>query len=197
METLSGMAKHTRNHVARENKHMARKSVIEPLREDEIYEFIEKQDEPLILILDGIQDAHNLGACMRTADAAGAHIVIAPREHTIGMTETVRRISCGAADVLPYVQVGNLNLVINRLKEMGVFVVGTSDQFSVPFYEASMNGPLAIVMGSESNGIRRKTAEKCDSLVHIPMHGKIDCLNLSVATGICLFEVVRQRGSRK
>ena len=189
------MAKHTRNRTARENKHRARKSFIEPLSEDDIYAYLEKQDVPFVLILDGIQDAHNLGACLRTAEAAGAHIVIAPRKHTIGMTETVRRISCGAADVVPYVQVGNLNLLISRLKERGLSIVGTSDQFSDTLYEANLTGPLAMVIGSEANGIRKKVAEKCDALIHIPMQGEIDCLNLSVATGVCLFEAVRQRES--
>ena len=188
------MPKKQRNHPARKNKHSQEKNIIIQLGEDDIIPYIQEQEEePFILIIDGIQDAHNLGACLRSAEAAGIQVVIAPQKHTIGLTETVRRIACGSADKIPYVQVHNLNQILLKLREIGITIVGTGDQGAEILYEVDLKGPLAIVIGSEAHGIHTKVAEKCDSLVRIPMLGSGDCLNLSVATGICLFEAVRQR----
>jgi len=150
-------------------------------------------DMPFVLVLDGVQDPHNLGACLRSADAAGVDFAFAPKKHTAGLTETVRRISCGGADGVPYIQVGNLNQLLSSLHDCGLQLVGTGDEASEVLYTVSMTGPLGLVMGSEGRGLRQKIAEKCDHLVRIPMLGQTDCLNVSVATGVCLFEAVRQR----
>ena len=148
---------------------------------------------PLILVLDGVQDPHNLGAILRTADGAGVDVVIAPKDRAAGITETVRRISVGAADRVPFLAVTNLARTLDELREAGVWLVGTSDRGTGSIYEVSLTGPLAIVMGAEEKGMRRLTEEKCDHLVRIPMRGRVECLNVSVATGVCLYEAVRQR----
>jgi 23S rRNA (guanosine2251-2'-O)-methyltransferase len=148
---------------------------------------------PFVLILDCVQDPHNLGAILRTADAAGIHAVVAPKDKAVGITETVRRISVGAADHVPFAQVTNLARTMERLKEAGLWFVGTSDRATKSIYELDLKGPLALVLGAEEKGMRRLTEENCDFLASIPMAGKVECLNVSVATGVCLFEAVRQR----
>jgi 23S rRNA (guanosine2251-2'-O)-methyltransferase len=148
---------------------------------------------PFVLVLDGVQDPHNLGAILRSADGAGVHAVIAPKDRAVGITEVVRRISVGAADHVPFVRVTNLARTMDRLKETGVWLVGTSDRATQSLYECDLTGPLGIVMGAEGAGLRRLTEEKCDFLVKIPMRGRVECLNVSVATGVCLFEALRQR----
>lgn len=149
---------------------------------------------PFVLILDCVQDPHNLGAILRTADAAGVHVVVAPKDKSVGITETVRRVSVGAADHVPFAQVTNLARTMEQLKEAGLWLVGTSDhKASKSLYELDLKGPLAIVMGAEEKGMRRLTEEHCDFLARIPMSGKVECLNVSVATGVCLYEAVRQR----
>lgn len=178
---------------ARENRHTPERLLFEPMSPEQALEKLETLSNPFVLIIDGVQDPHNLGACLRSADAAGVDIVFAPEKHTVGLTETVRRIACGGADRVPYIQVGNLGQIMDRLKSMGIWLVGTGDEESQLLYQVDMQGPLAIVMGSEAKGLRQKIAERCDHLVRIPMLGKTDCLNLSVATGVCLFEAVRQR----
>ena len=151
---------------------------------------------PLVLILDCIQDPHNLGAILRTADAAGVTVVVSPKDKAVGITETVRRVSVGAADHVPFAQVTNLARTMGHLKEAGVWIVGTSDHAKAKtFYEIDLRGPIAIVMGAEEKGMRRLTEENCDFLASIPMAGKVECLNVSVATGVCLFEAVRQRAA--
>lgn len=154
---------------------------------------VEARDVPLILVLDCVQDPHNLGAILRTADGAGVDAVVAPRDKAVGITETVRRVSVGAADHVPFVQVTNLARTMERLKEKGVWFVGTSDRAEKSLYELDLKGPLAIVLGAEEKGMRRLTEENCDFLAMIPMAGKIECLNVSVSAGVCLFEAVRQR----
>lgn len=179
---------------ARANAHVSDRQVIDRMDEDELIAALEKlEDDPFVLALDGVQDPHNLGACLRSAEAAGCHAVIAPQHRTVGITDTVRRVSVGAADKIPYVQVVNLGRTLERFKEMGIWLVGTGDEESKLIYEVDLSGPLCLVMGSEGEGIRSKTGRKCDHLVHIPMIGDVDCLNVSVATGVCLFEAVRQR----
>lgn len=145
------------------------------------------------LILDCVQDPHNLGAILRTADGAGVHAVIAPKDKAVGLTETVRRISVGAADHVPFIQVTNLARTMERLKEAGMWLVGTSDRAEKTLYELDLRGPLGLVLGAEEKGMRRLTEENCDFLAKLPMAGKVECLNVSVATGVCLFEAVRQR----
>jgi 23S rRNA (guanosine2251-2'-O)-methyltransferase len=160
----------------------------------ELSELLAERPEPFLLVLDGVQDPHNLGAILRSADGAGVDGVIAPKDRAVGITETVRRISVGAADRVPFLQVANLARTLDELREAGVWLVGTSDRAEQNLYEVGLTGPLALVMGAEEKGLRRLTEEKCDHLVKIPMCGRVECLNVSVATGVCLFEAVRQRG---
>ena len=181
------------SHRARENRHSNYIKPLPRLSEDELYDLVRETDNPLVLILDGIEDPHNLGACMRSADAAGVVAVIAPRKHTVSITDTVRSIAVGGAEHIPFVQVTNLAKSLDTLCDIGLKLVGTSDAATESLYAVDLSGPVGIVMGSEATGIRRLTSEKCDHLVFLPMQGSVDCLNLSVATGVCLFEVVRQR----
>lgn len=149
---------------------------------------------PLLLILDAVTDPHNLGACLRTAEAAGAHAVIVPRDKAVGLTPVVRKVACGAAELVPFFQITNLARTLKQLQERGIWTVGTSlGDGAKPFYDVDLKGPLALVMGAEGSGLRRLTAELCDHLAFIPMAGQIESLNVSVATGVALFEAVRQR----
>jgi 23S rRNA (guanosine2251-2'-O)-methyltransferase len=151
------------------------------------------KDTPLILVLDGIQDPHNLGACLRTAEAAGVHAVVICKDRSAGITPVVRRAASGAAESLQIIQATNLARVLRTLKKRGIWLAGTSDEASGSLYAADLTGPLALVMGSEGSGLRRLTAETCDYLVRIPMAGQVESLNVSVATGVCLYEINRQR----
>ena len=157
-------------------------------------DLIDKGTAPLLLILDGVQDPHNLGACLRTAEAAGAHAVIAPKDRASGLTATAMKVSSGSAERLPFVQVTNLARLLRELQQTGVWLVGTSGDSSSALYEIELKGPLAIVLGAEGRGIRRLTREHCDQVVYIPMQGSAESLNVSVAAGVCLFEAARQRG---
>ena len=150
---------------------------------------------PLLLVLDCVQDPHNLGACLRTAEAAGVHLVILPRNRSAGLTPVARRSASGAAEVLPLLFATNLARVLRHLKQKGVWLLGTSEQAEQNLYDADLSGPMALVMGSEGKGMRRLTSELCDFLVRIPMHGSVSSLNVSVATGVCLFEMTRQRAT--
>jgi 23S rRNA (guanosine2251-2'-O)-methyltransferase len=152
---------------------------------------------PLLLVLDGVQDPHNLGACLRSADAAGVAAVIVPRDRAAGLTPVVRKVAAGAAETVPLVPVVNLARTLRDLKDRGVWLVGTDDAADKTLYDADLKGPLALVMGSEGEGMRRLTRECCDQLVSIPMAGAVESLNVSVATGVALFEAVRQRTSAK
>lgn len=149
--------------------------------------------QALLLVLDGVQDPHNLGACLRTADAAGVHVVIAPRDRAAGLTAAARKVAAGAADNVPFIQVTNLARTLRRLKDLGVWIVGAAGQAEMELYQADLKGPLAIVMGSEGAGLRRLTREACDFTVRLPMRGTVESLNVSVATGIVLYEALRQR----
>jgi 23S rRNA (guanosine2251-2'-O)-methyltransferase len=148
---------------------------------------------PLLLVLDGVQDPHNLGACLRTADAAGVLAVIVPRDRAAGLSPVVRKVASGAAETVPLVQVVNLARTLKWLKERGVWLVGTDDEAKTSLHAAKLGGPLAIVMGAEGTGMRRLTREHCDLLISIPMAGVVESLNVSVATGVVLYETVRQR----
>ena len=161
---------------------------------DEVLETIE--GPPLLLVLDGVTDPHNLGACLRTADAAGVHAVIAPRDRSAGLSAVVRRVACGAAETLPYIMVTNLARTLRQLKDSGVWLVGTDETGEQGISDVDTKGPTAWVMGAEGEGMRRLTRELCDVLVRIPMNGSVESLNVSVATGVCLFESVRQRGQK-
>jgi 23S rRNA (guanosine2251-2'-O)-methyltransferase len=148
---------------------------------------------PLLLVLDGVTDPHNLGACLRSADAAGVAAVIVPRDRAVGLTPVVRKVAAGAAESVPLVQVVNLARTLRELKQRGVWLVGTSDAAARTLYDVDLSGPTALVLGSEGEGLRRLTREACDELVSIPMAGAVESLNVSVATGVALFEAVRQR----
>ncbi|MCX6889884.1 MAG: 23S rRNA (guanosine(2251)-2'-O)-methyltransferase RlmB [Verrucomicrobia bacterium] len=153
--------------------------------------------DPLILVLDGVQDPHNLGACIRNADCAGCTFVVITRKNSAPVTDTVRLVAVGAAETMPIVQVNNLRNALVKLKDAGVWLAGTSDhKASQSLYAAKLTGPLAIVLGAEGDGIRHLTAETCDFLLRIPMLGQVPCLNVSVSAGVCLFEALRQRGHR-
>ena len=140
-----------------------------------------------------MQDPHNLGAILRTADGAGVTAVVAPKDKSASITDTVRRISVGAADTVPFFQVTNLSRTMKKLQDAGVWLVGTSDAGEGTLYETNLTGPMGIVMGAEGTGMRRLTEDNCDFLIKIPMAGTVDCLNVSVATAVCLYEAVRQR----
>jgi len=148
---------------------------------------------PLILVLDGVTDPHNLGACLRVADAAGAHAVIAPRDRAVGLNATAAKVASGAADTVPYITVTNLARALRELKDAGVWVVGTAGEASTSLYDTKLDGPVALVMGAEGEGMRRLTRDTCDEVMQIPMAGSVESLNVSVASGVCLFEAVRQR----
>jgi 23S rRNA (guanosine2251-2'-O)-methyltransferase len=152
------------------------------------------EGDALLLVLDGVQDPHNLGACLRVADAAGAHAVIAPKDRAVGLNATAVKVASGAADSVPYVTVTNLARALREMQDAGVRVIGTAGEADKSLFQADLTGPLALVLGSEGEGMRRLTRETCDELVAIPMHGSVESLNVSVASGICLFEATRQRG---
>ncbi len=147
----------------------------------------------LLLVLDGVTDPHNLGACLRSADAAGVDAVIVPRDKSADLGPTVRKVACGAAEVVPFVRVTNLARTLEALKERGVWLFGTAGEAENTIYNNDLRGPMALLMGAEGKGLRRLTREACDYLVKLPMAGEVSSLNVSVATGICLFEAVRQR----
>jgi 23S rRNA (guanosine2251-2'-O)-methyltransferase len=149
--------------------------------------------DALLLVLDGVTDPHNLGACLRVADGAGVHAVIAPKDHAVGINATVAKVASGAADTVPYFMVTNLARTLNELKERGIRIVGTSDDAPRSLYDSDLKGPLALVLGAEGAGMRQLTGRTCDELVFLPMRGAVESLNVSVASGICLYEAVRQR----
>src|SRR5690606_27870271 len=160
----------------------------------DVDEVLDTREGPaLLLVLDGVTDPHNLGACLRTADAAGVHAVVAPRDRAVGLNSTVQRVACGAADTVPYITVTNLARTLRALKERGIWVVGTDDQATDSLHAVDARQPLAWVMGAEGEGMRRLTRETCDQLVNIPMLGSVESLNVSVASAVCLYEAVRQR----
>jgi 23S rRNA (guanosine2251-2'-O)-methyltransferase len=151
---------------------------------------------PLLLVLDGVTDPHNLGACLRTADAAGALAVIVPKDKSATLNATVRKVACGAAEVVPLVAVTNLARSLEKLQQRGLWVVGTAGEAEQELYQQDLTGPTVLIMGAEGKGMRRLTREHCDYLVRLPMAGSVSSLNVSVATGVCLFEALRQRRSQ-
>lgn len=151
----------------------------------------------LLLVLDGVQDPHNLGACMRTADAAGVDAIIVPRHAAAGLSPTVSKVAAGAAEQLPFATVGNLNRVLGWLCDYGIRAIGTSDKADSSLYEADLSGPVALVMGREHTGLSQSIQSRCDTLVSLPMAGVVSSLNVSVATGVCLYEIARQRALRR
>ena len=182
---------------------VARAQALQPIHSlDQLLENLEatqdalppdERTQPLLLVLDGVTDPHNLGACLRVADGAGAHAVIAPKDHAAGINATVSKVASGAAETMPYFMVTNLARTLNEIKERAILVVGTSDAAPQTLYEADLRPALALVLGAEGQGLRQLTAKTCDLLVKIPMRGAVESLNVSVASGICLYEAFRQR----
>ncbi|MGV6808170.1 MAG: 23S rRNA (guanosine(2251)-2'-O)-methyltransferase RlmB [bacterium] len=164
---------------------------------DESYllRLIDDKVDPVVLILDSITDPHNLGACLRSADAAGVAAVVVPKDGSTGITPVVSKVACGAAETVPFVVVTNLARTMKAMQQKGFWIIGTAGEAQQSLYETSLTGPLALVMGAEGKGMRRLTRENCDLLVNLPMAGVVSSLNVSVATGVCLFEAVRQRSS--
>ena len=161
---------------------------------DELLEGLEAAGTmPLLLVLDGVTDPHNLGACLRVADGAGAHAVIAPKDHAAGINATVAKVASGAAETVPYFMVTNLARTLGELKERSIWCVGTSDDAPGTLYQSDLKRPLALVLGAEGDGMRQLTRKSCDELISIPMRGAVESLNVSVASGICLYEAMRQR----
>ena len=151
------------------------------------------QGAPLVLVLDGVTDPHNLGACLRVADGAGVHAVVAPKDHAVGLNATVAKVASGAAETVPYLMVTNLARTLGELKERDIRVIGTSEDAEQTIYDVDLRGPVALVLGAEGSGMRQLTKKSCDELVRIPMQGAVESLNVSVAAGVCLFEALRQR----
>jgi 23S rRNA (guanosine2251-2'-O)-methyltransferase len=187
--------------LARTDRHQGLVAKVEPFKQqhsldDLLDEVTARGEKPLLLLLDGVTDPHNLGACLRVADGAGAHAVIAPRDHAVGLNATVAKVASGAAESVPYLMVTNLSRTLLELKERDIVCVGTSDQAEVSIHQADLAGKvggIAWVLGAEGKGLRQLTAKTCDLLVSIPMHGAVESLNVSVAAGICLYESLRQR----
>jgi 23S rRNA (guanosine2251-2'-O)-methyltransferase len=152
---------------------------------------------PLVLVLDGVTDPHNLGACLRVADGAGAHAVLAPKDHAVGINATVAKVASGAAETVPYLMVTNLARTLGELKERNLWTVGLADAAPRSFYDLDLTGPVAIVLGAEGSGLRQLTQRTCDEVVHLPMQGAVESLNVSVAAGVCLYEARRQRDVRR
>ena len=209
MEKISALAEQAGIHVETISKHrleervdgvhqgvMAEAKPLPILGDKELFKLMDEvEHSPLLLVLDGVTDPHNLGACLRTADAAGVAAVIAPRDKSAPLNATAIKVACGAADAVPYFQVTNLSRTLNQLQERGVWVVGTAGEAEGSIYQTDLTGPLALVMGAEGKGMRRLTREQCDLLIKIPMAGEVSSLNVSVATGVTLFEIVRQRSN--
>ena len=182
-------------------RHQGVVAVITPRQADggvaerDLSSYLKGIDCPLVLVLDGVTDPHNLGACLRSADAAGVAAVIVPKDNSAELNAVARKVASGAADVIPLVRVTNLARTLRSLKELGIWIVGTTGEADTLLYDQDLSIPTALVMGAEGPGMRRLTTEACDFLVKLPMAGDVSSLNVSVATGICLFEAVRQRRS--
>ncbi|KLN65669.1 23S rRNA (guanosine(2251)-2'-O)-methyltransferase RlmB [Vibrio sp. VPAP30] len=194
--SIQQMTRKTLDDKARGANHqgiMARVKPTKQLNENDLDDILAKHESPLLLVLDGVTDPHNLGACLRNADAAGVAAVIVPKDKSANITATVSKVACGAAETVPLVRVTNLARTMRALQEQGVWFVGTAGEATHDIYQAKLTGALAIVMGAEGDGMRRLTRETCDDLIKIPMAGSVSSLNVSVASGVCLFEAVRQR----
>lgn len=190
-ERLDGLASHGRH------QGVIARVMDTPIPYKDIHDILESEldEPPFFLVLDGVEDPHNLGACLRVADAMGVHAVIAPKDRAVGLNATVRKVACGAAETVPFIAVTNLARTIRELKDTGVYVIGAAAEAEQDLFNVKLAGPVALVLGAEGTGLRRLTAETCDALVSIPMFGSVESLNVSVASGICLYEARRQRNS--
>ena len=189
------MERHRLDGMVGSDKHQGVVAKIEAAQQfHDVFDVLEGLSEPaLLLVLDGVQDPHNLGACLRVADAMGAHAVVVPKDRAAGLTATVRKVASGAAETVPLVTVTNLARSLREIKEAGVWVVGAAGEAQSDLFSAKLDGPTAWVLGAEGEGLRRLTRETCDQPVRIPMYGSVESLNVSVASGICLYETRRQR----
>ena len=173
---------------------IARVQPAKELNENDLDQLLQQKSSPLLLVLDGITDPHNLGACLRTADAAGVDAVIVPKDKSAQLNSIARKVACGAAEVVPLIRVTNLARTLRELQQQhNIWVIGTAGEATESLYQSKLTGAVALVMGAEGDGMRRLTRECCDQLISIPMAGSVSSLNVSVATGVCLFEIVRQR----
>lgn len=184
--------------LARTDRHQGVVAKVEALKQqhsldDLLDEVTARGEKPLLLLLDGVTDPHNLGACLRVADGAGAHAVIAPKDHAAGINATVAKVASGAAETMPYFMVTNLARTLGELKERNIWCIGTSDDAPRTLYQVDLKGPVALVLGAEGAGMRQLTRKTCDELVSLPMRGAVESLNVSVASGVCLYEALRQR----
>ncbi len=171
---------------------VARVTEVKPIHSlDDLLDSI--SEPPLLLVLDSVTDPHNLGACLRVADGAGVHAVIAPKDHAVGINATVAKVASGAAETVPYLMVTNLARTLGELKERNIWCIGTSDDAPKTIYQMDLRVPTALVLGAEGTGMRQLTRKSCDELVNIPMRGAVSSLNVSVASGVCLYEALRQR----
>ena len=183
-------------------RHQGVVAVIEPasseanLSERDLFSYLSSIELPLVLVLDGVTDPHNLGACLRSADAAGVHAVVVPKDNSAELNATARKVACGAAETVLLVRVTNLARTLKVLKDAGLWVVGTTGEANTELYDQDLTLPIVIVLGAEGTGLRRLTTDACDFLVKLPMAGDVSSLNVSVAAGVCLFEAVRQRAAR-
>lgn len=164
------------------------------VKSNDLFEIIETHGKSvLLLVLDGVTDPHNLGACLRSADAAGVHAVVLPKDKSVGITPVVSKVACGAAETMPVITVTNLARTLEDIQDAGVWCIGAAGEATDTLYDVDLKGPIAWVMGAEGDGLRRLTRDKCDQLIHIPMVGNVESLNVSVASSVCLFETLRQR----
>ncbi len=197
--TVHSVARHELESMVPDGRHqgvVANAAAPKVYSESELGDLLDTLPEsPFLLILDGVTDPHNLGACLRSADAAGVHAIIAPKDRAASLTPVAIKVSSGAAQTVPFVQVTNLARCLRDLKERGIWLVGLDGNAEETLFDRDLKGPLAIVMGAEGQGLRRLSKEHCDFLVKIPMVGSVESLNVSVATGICLFEALRQRNA--
>ena len=187
------MGRNSIHKIKRPPRHSKGPTIIYLENEDDLFDLIEQTENQLLLVLEGVQDPHNLGACLRTASGAGVTAVLAPVKGACGITPTVRDISCGGADDVPFLRIKNIGMMLRKFHDIGIKIVGTSDRGNDLLYEVDLTGPTAFVLGSEGWGLRKVTGDLCDHLVSIPMHGTVDCLNVSVSACVCLYESVRQR----
>lgn len=187
------MGRNSIHKIKRPPRHSKGPTVVYLENEDDLFELIERTKNPLLLILEGVQDPHNLGACLRSASGAGVTAVLAPIKGAVGITPTVRDISCGGADDVPFLKIKNFSQMITKLKAAGIQIIGTSDRGTHSLYDQNLKVPTAFILGSEGWGLRKVTGDHCHHLVSLPMAGTVDCLNVSVSAGVCLYEAVRQR----